>query len=101
VELDITWAVPCGLIVNEIYSNALKYAFIGRKKGTINISMTETDNDIILEIKDDGIGYEQPEDVDNLDPLGLRIIDSLVKQIHATIAVKSSEGTTITITFPK
>jgi PAS domain S-box-containing protein len=101
VSLSITQAIPCGLLCNEIYSNALKHAFIGRTRGRIEISLSQQNNEISLIISDDGIGYTQTRNTEDLDSLGLRLIESLVSQLHGTLNITSEEGTTFTITFTK
>lgn len=101
VSLSITQAIPCGLLCNEIYSNALKHAFVDRERGRIEIALHQQDNEISLVIRDDGIGYTQTQDIEHLDSLGLRLIDSLVSQLHGSLSITNDGGTIYTITFAK
>ena len=105
ITLDMDTLVPCGLIINELMTNALKYAFPGGRTGTITISLrrqpAENGTKLVLTVSDTGVGL--PADVDMRAPrsLGLRIVNSLVGQLHATLAVGSGPGAVFTITFPE
>ena len=100
VVLDVNKAIPCGLVINELVSNALKHAFAGRKRGTVSIRMHSRDGGgITLSVSDDGKGF--PEDVDyrNTNSLGMQLIISLVDQLGGIMKREGGEGTTFTITF--
>lgn len=90
-------AVPCGLIVNELVTNALKHAFVGRSSGNIWVSV-KTDGPVILEVKDDGCGSEGPVSADGL---GMTIVRGLVKQLGGTMEVLKSHGLLFRISFPQ
>lgn len=95
-------AIPCGLIINELVSNALKHAFPGDrdKGGQISIAIrAEEDDQLILIVSDDGIGL--PPDVAPSDApsLGLQLVAMLTRQLGGTITLDRSEGTTYRITF--
>ena len=101
VALDMDLSVPCGLILNELLSNALKYAFPDGRRGTVTIRMRRQDTgDLLLTVGDDGVGF--PEDVDVHDPgtLGLRIVNILVSQIRGKISMPPGPGSTFAISFP-
>lgn len=99
VELDISQAMPIGLIINEAITNAIKHAFPGKEIGQeITISMeAEEDNLITLIIADNGTGL--PADFDGSQGLGLKFMKGLVKDIEGTFEISSQNGTTITIHF--
>ena len=99
VYLNIETAVPCGLIINELTSNALKHAFPDRRTGEICIDLRQKpDSDILtLIIVDDGIGL--PEDTDRTNTLGLQLVDTLVQQLDGTMTVTNNQGTRFEITF--
>lgn len=99
VPLSINTAIPCGLIINELISNALKYAFPGQGKGRIYISLFEKQNRFILEIKDNGIGLPENLDLENTKTLGLRLVDTLVHQIRGTMRIDRNQGTSFEIIF--
>jgi len=97
----ISIAVPVGLIVNELLSNALKYAFVNRKKGKIEVrlSASETGN-ISLTVSDDGVGLPEGLDINATRTLGLRLVKILAEdQLQGNLEVTSKEGTTFKIEF--
>ncbi|MEG4105575.1 PAS domain S-box protein [Microcoleus sp. S13_C5] len=99
-SLNIDTAVPCGLIINELVTNALKYAFKGQVKGKINIDFTLENNRVcVLTVSDSGIGFPQHLDYRKARTLGLRLVGSLVKQIRGEIELLETTGTTFRITF--
>ncbi len=92
--LGLDRAIPCGLIINELVSNALKYAFPQGRKGEILVDLLcDRDGKLALTVKDDGVGL--PEDVDIADTpsLGLQLVNTLVKQLDGTIEVNRRGGT--------
>jgi PAS domain S-box-containing protein len=98
--LDVDVAVPLGIIVNEIISNALKYAFNEDKKGHITIQFHRNDEEFILVVEDNGSGIPENFNYENSDSLGMRLINSLVEQIEGEIEVKSdADGTSFKIVF--
>jgi len=101
-SLNIDTAVPCGLIINELVTNSLKYAFTGQTQGKIKIDFTLDNNGLcVLAVSDSGIGFPQDLDYRNARTLGLRLVGSLVKQIRGRIELLETVGTTFQITFPK
>ena len=99
VKLNIETAVPCGLIISELVSNSLKYAFPLEKKGEVSLSLKPNGKRFELIISDNGIGF--PEDIDfkNTESLGLQLVNSLVDQIDGEIKLDRSNGTMFKITF--
>jgi len=98
--IGIDKAVPCGLITNELISNALKYAFPDDMKGHINIKLDKDDNGkLLLNIKDNGIGLTQDFNLQNADSLGLELVIMLVEQIDGSLDITGDEGTEVTIIF--
>jgi two-component sensor histidine kinase len=95
VSLDVVHAVPLGLIINEAICNAVKYAFTGKTKGKIYVSFTQQ-QDYILTISDDGIGFDVSTTGTN--SLGMTLIHGLAEQLDGQLAIRSdSNGVTITI----
>jgi two-component sensor histidine kinase len=92
VLLDASQAVPVGLIVNEAVTNALKHGFPRRRCGEVLIEMSKSGSFCLLKIKDNGIGFEQPL---RHGSLGMRLMQSLARQLGATIEVKGGSGTSI------
>ncbi|HVN22615.1 MAG TPA: PAS domain S-box protein [Syntrophorhabdales bacterium] len=100
VSLDADKAVPCGLIVNELVSNALKHAFVGRGKGIIHVSLLRNDDGILsLTVGDDGTGLPPDVDFRNTPSLGFQLVHTLVNQLGATIELERKEGTVFSVTF--
>ncbi len=101
IMVDINTAVPLGLLINEIVSNALKHAFPNGREGTISISGGYTGDLITLVVKDNGIGISADFDWKNTTSLGMRLVNSLIDQIDGTIVLDRSQGTTFTITIKR
>ncbi|HWQ20277.1 MAG TPA: histidine kinase dimerization/phosphoacceptor domain -containing protein, partial [Methanotrichaceae archaeon] len=97
--LDIEKAIPCGLIINELFTNCIKYAFDGSKCGEINISLKAVDGTVKLTISDNGKGLPQNIDVKNSKSLGLILVHSLVKQLRGRIDISTDMGTRFSLTF--
>ncbi len=93
VDLDLNQAVYCDLIINELVTNSLKYAFVGKERGTIHISAKQIGNEeIALSVKDDGIGLPPTFDWRNAGTLGLRLISLMVEQLHGSLELNSQNG---------
>ncbi|MHC5740392.1 MAG: PAS domain S-box protein [Nostoc sp.] len=102
IKLPLDTAIPCGLIINELVSNCLKYAFPEQKKGNITISLEQSsENQLILAVKDTGVGILETLDWENNDSLGLRIVKNLVKQLKGNIFLECDRGTTFYMYFPQ
>ena len=101
LALDVETAVPCGLILNELISNAVKHAFPNRQPGTLMISLNldEAEQSAYLTVSDDGIGLPPNFDWDRGRSLGLMLVKSLVQQLRGTVALETAVGTTFIITF--
>ena len=98
--IGIDKAVPCGLITNELISNALKYAFPDDMKGCIIIKLDKDDNGkILLNIKDNGIGLTKDFNLQNADSLGLELVTMLIEQIDGSLDITGDDGTEVTIIF--
>jgi len=97
VFLAIDTAIPLGLIINELISNSLKYAFPEGRKGEISLMIHQQGYTLTLQYKDNGIGIPKDFDWRNAESLGLRLIISLVDQLDGTIELDQSSGTMFTI----
>lgn len=102
VYVDINKAIPCGLILNELVSNALKHAFPGDGPGELRIIIHETkNNEIEIIVRDNGLGL--PDDVDIHQPrsMGLYLVNGLVKkQLEGQVEVRRDNATEFRIKFP-
>ena len=100
VMIDIDRAVPCGLIVNELVTNALKYAFPNDKSGTVTLELCARDGKIVLSVRDDGIGMKPGFNWQESDSIGLQLVSALAEQLEGTVSLDVDSGGTIwTITF--
>jgi two-component sensor histidine kinase len=98
IALGVDMAVPCGLIINELVSNALKHAFLPDANGTIDIVIRNLDaGRIEIRVADDGIGLVEPPADAGKRSLGLRLIDTLTTQMDGTLAIKTEKGTRFSI----
>lgn len=97
--LGMDTAIPCGLIVNELVSNSLKYAFPPGSGGEISITLNIKNNYFLLEIADDGIGLPENVDLEKTETLGLRLVLSLTEQINGNINLIREAGTKFEISF--
>lgn len=101
IELDVDTAVPVGLIVNELLTNSLKYAFPNGKKGTIKLSLENIDKDnLSLKISDNGIGKSLDTKVKGTG-FGTQLVDLLTRQIGGKLTQEVREGTIISIDFKR
>ncbi len=89
-----------GIIINELVTNSLKYAFEG-SKGRINIDFTEKENTYTFMYSDDGIGVVEPENIMKKNTLGIKLIYLCVKQLNATVSLTSPKGLRYIIEFTK
>jgi PAS domain S-box-containing protein len=102
IPLAIDLAIPCGLIINELVSNALKYAFSNQQAGDIEVILDEQpDHSLCLIVRDNGVGFPEDFDLKQTTTLGMSLIQGLVKQLRGTLAIHSQSGTTVTVTFPR
>ena len=101
VRLPIDAAIPCGLIVNELISNALKHAFPGERRGTICVEFAQCmDNSASLSVTDDGVGIPADFDFERSQTLGIQLVYMLTGQLGGTLTVKRSERTSFILRFP-
>ncbi|CUS39136.1 sensor histidine kinase [Candidatus Nitrospira nitrificans] len=100
VRLPVDRAIPCGLILNELATNSLKHAFIGRQEGLIEICLTCIDNrSVRLVFQDDGKGFPSGFDWHATESLGLRLVRMLSEQLRADLRHRNGSGTTFEICF--
>ena len=101
--LPINIAIPCGLIMNELLTNAFKHGYKERSCGTINVTICETEHEgklkIMLTVKDDGCGLPDDFDIDDSTTLGLQLVASLVSQLDGSIKVYNDQGAVFTVYF--
>ncbi|MBN1234455.1 MAG: PAS domain S-box protein [Methanotrichaceae archaeon] len=97
--LGIDTAIPCGLIINELVSNALKHAFPEDRKGEINIELFRNGDRFTLIVSDNGIGFPEGLDFRQTESLGLQLVRTLTQQLGGTIELYRNCGTVFKIIF--
>ncbi len=103
ISFDLENAIPCGLVINELVSNSLKYAFPGDRKGEVQVILNSINKkDLELIIKDNGIGLSKNFDFDNIETLGLSLTRTIVEhQLDGEIEIDRTNGTAFCITFKR
>lgn len=101
VYLPINSAIPCGLLINELITNALKHAFTDRSEGKISVSLsTKDNNEIQLMISDDGNGIADHLNLDEVETLGLRLVNLLSQQLNGVLHIQRQHPTQFVLRFP-
>ncbi len=102
IMLGVDAAVPCGLIVNELVTNAFKYAFPAGGAGEIRIAMKRTaEAQLQLSVSDNGIGFPKDLDFRETESLGMQLVTTLAEQLEGSVAMRNGCGTAFEITFPE
>lgn len=101
IDLVLDQAIPCGLLVNELITNALKYAFPGGMEGEIYVRLENKQERLRLIIEDNGVGVPGDIDILDSDSLGLQLVSTLVEQLEGEIQVENSGGIKYLVTFDR
>ncbi|MCE5214262.1 MAG: sensor histidine kinase [Methanobacterium sp.] len=100
ISVNIETAVPLGLIINELVSNSLKYAYPPDDTGDIFISLKKHDEEIEFILKDEGVGMPEDNSLKNSESgFGMELVNSLVQQLDAKMNLDRSQGTEFNIKF--
>ena len=97
IDLDIDTIVPLGLIINELITNAIKYAFPDGKTGKIVIDLQEINQQLQLTISDNGIGL--PDNFENRNSFGYKLVNTLNDQLDGTMEQLAGNGTSVKMSF--
>jgi hypothetical protein len=100
VAFDIDTAIPCGLILNELLTDALKYAFPDGRSGNIHIRLRAEGEHVTLRVHDTGIGFPAGFDCRNTESLGLQLVGMVTEQLGGTLTLTCEGGTTFTVSIP-
>jgi two-component sensor histidine kinase len=100
IQLAIDKAIPCTLILNEVITNSLKYAFKDYNDSKITIRINADAENIRMIIKDNGIGFPAGHDVNKSSSLGLLIVKTFARQISGDIELNNNNGAEFILTFP-
>jgi two-component sensor histidine kinase len=101
IGLNMDEAIPCGLLINELVSNAMKHAFPTGQHGAISIAFKRTDAQHVLTVHDNGNGLSDSTAFSGGQTLGFQLVRALVKQLHGELHVKTGEGVRINVSFPE
>jgi two-component sensor histidine kinase len=101
VSFGLDIAVPCGLILNELLSNALKHAFPDDRNGEVRITLQTMGEEISLSVADNGVGLPEGIDFRNTESLGLQLVINLARQLVGEVSLDRTGGTKFMITFSK
>ena len=99
VMCDISQAIPCGLIFNELITNALKHAFHGMKIGQLQVSFMRHGDEFEIIVRDDGTGIPDNINVEKADSLGLKLVTILTRQLNGKLTINHEKGTEFIIKF--
>jgi two-component sensor histidine kinase len=97
LELDVDMAISIGLIVNELITNSLKYAFPEERKGNIHLALKLKGDLLVLEVNDNGIGMQSKNPFGT--GFGTHLVDLLVKQLDGKMILVTNHGTSVSIEF--
>jgi two-component sensor histidine kinase len=98
--LSVDSAIPCGLIINELVTNSLKHAFVGRDQGTVSVQLIPCkEGQICLVVSDDGVGLPEDFDVNQTKSMGMNLVQNLADQLGATLTVNRESGLEWVISF--
>jgi len=101
IQLGIDTAIPLGLLINELVTNSLKYAFPNGAGGNISIVINRVEPHYTMCVSDDGVGFPEDNDFEQASSLGLRLVKNLVTQLEGTLVRGNGKGTRYDITFKK
>jgi two-component sensor histidine kinase len=102
VFFDMDIAIPLGIIINELVSNSLKYAFSDKNDGEIQIKLSReegSNTNFILIVSDNGVGIPENIDIEDLGSLGLQLVTTLVEQLDGELKLRKDNGSKFTIRF--
>ena len=98
--LDLERAIPCGLVVTELVTNAFKHAFPAGRKGEVRIGLQALDDELELVVADNGAGLPDAFDLANVTSLGLQLVPLLAGQLGGRFTVEGGPGARFSLRFP-
>jgi len=100
VPLGVDRAIPCGLVINELITNALKHGLKNGRPGTIRVELRKAEEGKLrLSVEDDGVGLPAGFDIHHVESMGLQLVCTLSEQLDATIVVNGASGASFALTF--
>lgn len=101
IQLDVDVVIPLGLILNELITNSLKYAFEEKEKGAIQMSLKKEEQGLRLKLSDNGKGLPDNFNFEQLSSLGFRLIKAFAQKLEASLNITSKKGTQVELFIPK
>ena len=100
-RVPIEQAVPAGLIINELLTNAYKHAFAGRDTGELTVIVEATDDTIVIAVRDNGPGLPDDFSMEQTASLGMQLVCNLTRQLRGEIAAQNDGGAVFTLRFQR
>jgi len=101
VGVPIEQAVPAGLVLNELFTNAYKHAFAGREAGLLRVELREEEKDVVIVVSDDGPGLPKDFAPEGGATLGMQLVVNLTRQLGGSLDVRNHDGAAFTLRFPQ
>lgn len=101
LDIDVDTVIPIGLILNELISNSLKYAFAFKTEGVLKVTLKEEDDHLLLGVKDNGAGLPKGWDVSKLSSLGYQLVRSFAQKMKAELNINGDDGTDVRMKITK
>jgi len=101
INLDVDSVIPIGLIVNELVSNSLKYAFVDMDKGDIKVELKEVNEKLLLKVSDSGKGMKDEVKTKLGESLGYKLVNALTQQLQGTLHIENNPGAVVTLEIVK
>jgi two-component sensor histidine kinase len=101
LKLHTDTAIPLGMILNELISNALKYAFKNREQGSIWVILKKNNQELLLQVKDDGVGVPPDFDPENTSSFGYEVIQAMAQKLRARLNINGNPGTDVQLLITK
>ena len=98
ISLPLDTAIPCGLVINELLTNAYKHAFPGQRAGTIVVNAGRSGSCVVLSVSDDGVGFPSGG-LQRQGHIGLELVHALARQLRGTLDFNAGQGARVTLTF--
>lgn len=100
ITLDVSQAIPVGIILNEMVTNAMKYAFPDDQPGTIAIRVKRAGSFLEVQISDNGVGLPADFELSSADSLGITLLEGLTEQLEGSFRIENNQGLTVFLKFP-
>ncbi len=97
IDLDIDTIIPLGLVINELLTNSLKYAFPDARKGKVKLTIKENEDSLFVSVQDNGIGIENPSKLQENQSFGFELIEAFKHKLKADLEINGSNGTTVAL----